>query len=112
MSLCAVAVLLFVRVATNPVGMLQLPCSHRYQACNVTGHEDLHGDDLQLLAPTLLDTDGTGENVRKVAKGEALHEWDSESLHHTFAPVLVCKEPPVTVGLGDAISSVAFGAHL
>ena len=84
----------------------------RYQACNVTGHAGVHGDDLQLLAPTQLDTDGTGADMREVAKGEAVHVWETASLRHAFAPVLVCKDPHVTVGLGDAISSAAFSAHL
>ena len=83
-----------------------------YQACNVTGHEDLHGDQLTLVAPTTLDTDGTGANTLKIAKGEAVHEWSTDKLQITFVPVLVCKEPAVTVGLGDAISSSSFAAHL
>ena len=83
-----------------------------YQACNVTSHADLHGDDLQLVVSTKLDVDGTGEDIRKLTKSTAVHEWDTEALHHTFAPVLVCKSPDVTVGLGDAISASALAAHL
>lgn len=83
-----------------------------YQACNVTGHADLHGDDLKLVVSTRLDVDGTGTDIRQLSKDEAIHQWDTASLRLTFVPVLVCKEPHVTVGLGDAISSSAFSAHL
>lgn len=31
--------------------------------------------------------------------------WDREEFHFAFSPVLVCKHPEKTVGLGDSISS-------
>lgn len=83
-----------------------------YQACNVSSHEELHGDDLKLIVSTHVDVDGLGTDVRELQQDTALQVWDTDSLTITFVPVLVCKTPLVTVGLGDAISSSAFGAHL
>jgi ADP-dependent phosphofructokinase/glucokinase len=82
-----------------------------YQACNVSGHEDLHGDDLELVVPTKLDVHATGDDVRSLGKEEALHLWQTAYLDVAFSPVLVCKKPLVTVGLGDAISAKALAAH-
>ena len=78
----------------------------------MTSHDELHGDDLKLVTSTRLDTDGTGENILKITKDSPVLVWDTQSLRHTFAPVVVCKEPVCTVGLGDAISSSSFSAHL
>ena len=80
------------------------------QACDVSSESELHGDDLDL-------PQGLAINVHPHEIPNRLEHAEIPKVIYTkwwdlfYAPVLVCKEPKVTVGLGDAISASALSAH-
>jgi len=82
------------------------------QACNATGEQDLHGDDLDLKTGLKINF-GTAEDPEhlKVTKDSPVLTFTVEGIQMYYAPVLVCKEPVVVVGLGDAISASALSAY-
>eukprot|EP00939_MAST-03C_sp_MAST-3C-sp1_P001835 g1835.t1 len=82
------------------------------QACNATSEKDLHGDDLDLPKGLMINV-GTEEepNRLEITRETVVLSYEIDGVTFFFAPVLVCKDPKVTVGLGDAISSSALGAY-
>lgn len=46
-----------------------------------------------------------GDAVREFNASSPVLTWNREGFHFAFSPVLVCKKPLKTVGLGDAISA-------
>ena len=93
--------------------------SATYQACMKEKESDLHGNDLDLVGPLSFSA-VTGDGVQstvEVTKDAPVAVWsrknsDGSLITFTAAPVLVCKKPVNTVGLGDAISSSALSREL
>ena len=83
------------------------------QACDVSSESELHGDDLDLPQGLAINV-GSHEipNRLEITREESVLRYDINGVTFFYAPVLVCKEPKVTVGLGDAISASALSAHL
>lgn len=114
--------------ATAAAAAASITATHR--ACEATEPE-LHGNDLNLLVPTRVDVadpaappavdgqDAAPDAVRVVTVEEPVVRWqwpvtsaaDADTLKFVLAPVLVCKEPKQTVGLGDAISATGLAVH-
>lgn len=81
------------------------------QACNATSEGDLHGDDLDLPLGLQINVGTVKEPKRlEVTREEVVLTYEIGDVTFYLAPVLVCKEPAVTVGLGDAISASALSA--
>jgi len=88
---------------TNPapgVASGSLACSQ--QACNLNDLEIL----LQLGTIDIPKMNGGTIQINPHNKN-AVSQWTDDKWEYSLAPVLVCKKPGKTVGLGDAISSVA-----
>jgi len=83
------------------------------QACDVSKESELHGDDLELPQGLTINV-GSHENPNhlEITRENSVLRYDIQGVTFFYAPVLVCKEPKVTVGLGDAISASALGAHI
>ena len=113
--------------ATAAAAAASITATHK--ACEATEPE-LHGNDLDLLLPTRVDVadpaaaaadnaDATPDTVRVLTVEEPVLRWqwpvdtsaNADTLKFVLAPVLVCKEPKQTVGLGDAISATGLAVH-
>ena len=88
------------------------------QACGDEAAPDavraLHGDDLELLYRPLSGATVRGVKLPPIDAASPVAEWtDTQSgVRFALAPVLVCKKPVRTVGLGDTISGAAMHRHL
>ena len=83
------------------------------QACDVSSERELHGDDLDLPQGLAINVGSHNiPNRLEITREESVLRYDINGVTFFYAPVLVCKEPKVTVGLGDAISASALSAHL
>lgn len=95
------------------------------QACGVADESKLHGNQLDLPAPLKIDTTEPSLAVPRLALDSvvkvrvkspvAIWSWPlgfEDTVTFYYAPVLVCKAPVGTVGLGDAISASGLAAHL
>lgn len=47
----------------------------------------------------------SGDKERSLNESEPIMTWKKEGFHFALSPVLVCKQPLKTVGLGDSISA-------
>ena len=98
-----------------------------FQACNVTHESQLHSNDLDLPAPLRIDVTQPSQplvklsldNIVKVRVKSPVAQWSwplaegkQTAVTFSYAPVLICKSPKGTVGLGDAISASGLAAHL
>ena len=103
------------------------------QACNATargGESALHGNDLDLVAPARFwASTSAGDDdelpyeerterefvkldaTKELAGAGAVGTWTRGDVTFHYVPVLVCKEPTGTVGLGDAISAAGLVRH-
>ncbi|XP_025050700.1 ADP-dependent glucokinase [Alligator sinensis] len=73
------------------------------QACAT---ETIDTDKVSLKAPLEFVTSQTETNTKiSLNPGEPVAHWQREGISFHFTPVLVCKDPIRTVGLGDAISA-------
>ncbi|XP_019388834.1 PREDICTED: ADP-dependent glucokinase isoform X2 [Crocodylus porosus] len=73
------------------------------QACAT---ETIDTDKVSLKAPLEFVTSRTETNTKiSLNPGEPVAHWQREGISFHFTPVLVCKDPIRTVGLGDAISA-------
>lgn len=93
------------------------------RACDAA-EPDLHGNDLDLILPALAfsvadpavtpSADAAEPRVT-ISEAEPVARWSwassSGDVAFKLAPVLVCKEPKATVGLGDAISASGLAVH-
>ena len=78
------------------------------QACNVMSFNPM---DFELKIPlnfALSQSDRNLSSVRRYGLGDQSHivHWKRAATDYYLSPVLVCREPIKTVGLGDAISSL------
>ena len=81
------------------------------RACDAQDEADLHGNDLDVLASLSVDVTAPGaasdapkSHVRITESAPvATFTWGDVTV--AVAPVLVCRQPRQTVGLGDAVSS-------
>lgn len=93
-------------------------------ACDATEPE-LHGNDLDMKSTVRLAVEDpvTGAPATEVVLSaeSPVGEWvwpvdadnvDGDAVKFVFAPVLVCKEPKHTVGLGDTISATGLAVHV
>lgn len=71
------------------------------QACDV---EDSDPDLVDLKIPLEFQLH-SGDTQRKFDATSPAYSWTLGDFHFVFSPVLVCKHPEKTVGLGDAISA-------
>lgn len=71
------------------------------QACDIQ-ELDPHVVDLKIPLEFKLHA---GDKLRKFDPRNPTYSWSLEEFNFVFSPVLVCKEPVKTVGLGDAISA-------
>lgn len=58
---------------------------------------------MELLLPLSFNIDGVEKSIDT---SDPVLVWEENSLEYYLSPVLVCKKPKKTVGLGDAISAV------
>ncbi|XP_048337697.1 ADP-dependent glucokinase isoform X2 [Sphaerodactylus townsendi] len=73
------------------------------QAC---GTETIDASRVFLKAPREFATSQTGESFTvSFNPSEPVSEWHKDGISFHYTPVLVCKDPLRTVGLGDAISA-------
>lgn len=72
------------------------------QACM---QQELTADIVELRIPNSIKLDQN--NTTQYDPTKPVIRWQREDVTYYFAPVLVCKQPLKTVGLGDAISSTA-----
>ena len=72
------------------------------QACNL---EQLESDKVELKIPKTFRLHSNDQKLREIDEKRPVISWDMEGYHFVFSPVLVCRHPIKTVGLGDAISS-------
>lgn len=72
------------------------------QACNI---EQLESDKVELKIPKTFKLHSNDDKLREIDEKRPVISWDMEGYHFVFSPVLVCRHPIKTVGLGDAISS-------
>ena len=76
------------------------------QACNTTS---LDSSLVELRIPKAFSRSVNFEHLRKEAlildPSQPISVWRRGEVKFHFSPVLVCKKPLVTVGLGDAISA-------
>ncbi|XP_041362972.1 ADP-dependent glucokinase-like [Gigantopelta aegis] len=72
-----------------------------HQACDV---EELNSDIVDIKIPLRYKL-FTGDEERDFNSSEPVTYFTREGYHFAFSPVLVCKKPLKTVGLGDAISA-------
>ncbi len=98
------------------------------KACAVNHESALHSNQLELSAPLRVDATEPRSpapgffdqsNVRKVRVKSPVPTWtwnltedSTTTVTFAYAPVLVCKTPKGTVGLGDAISASGLAAHV
>ena len=76
------------------------------QACNVMSFNPV---DFELKMPlnfALSQTDHKFSSVHRYGSGNHIVHWRRAAVEYYLSPVLVCREPTKTVGLGDAISSL------
>lgn len=71
------------------------------QACDI---DDSDPDLLDLKIPLEFQLH-SGDVWRKFDAKNPAYSWTLGEIHFVFSPVLVCKHPVKTVGLGDAISA-------
>ena len=71
------------------------------QACDI---DDSDPDLLDLKIPLEFQLH-SGDARRKFDAKNPAYSWTLGEIHFVFSPVLVCKHPVKTVGLGDAISA-------
>lgn len=71
------------------------------QACD---DPDLISEKLELRVPRTFKL-YTGDTERELNPSEPVMTWARGGFSYVFSPVLVCKKPVKTVGLGDAISA-------
>jgi ADP-dependent glucokinase len=71
------------------------------KACDVTS---LTADKLNLKIPTNFSLHEK-DSVRQLNSSQPIISWSKGDKKFVFSPVLVCKKPLKTVGLGDAISA-------
>eukprot|EP00050_Salpingoeca_kvevrii_P014082 m.32501 g.32501 ORF g.32501 m.32501 type:complete len:483 (+) comp5544_c0_seq1:876-2324(+) len=104
------------RDAAGAVAAGALTCARRACAAN-----ELTDELVELLFPArfALHMGDTADDVelralaneRTLDPTEAIVEWARDSFHFALAPVLVCRRPTKTVGLGDAISAAGLALH-
>lgn len=90
------------------------------QACDVNesnpeGLANLHGDALTLIYQQLSGLVVRGVELPRINASSPVavwHDFEYSEVQFALAPVLVCKEPIRTVGLGDTISGAAMHRHL
>eukprot|EP01117_Protostelium_nocturnum_P014845 TRINITY_DN5699_c0_g1_i3.p2 TRINITY_DN5699_c0_g1~~TRINITY_DN5699_c0_g1_i3.p2 ORF type:complete len:105 (-),score=23.88 TRINITY_DN5699_c0_g1_i3:26-340(-) len=79
------------------------------QACD---NEHIQVDEVELQVPLVFKGGRYGKEPFVLSEENCVKHWKEASLEFSFAPVLVCKKPTKTVGLGDAISTVGLLNHL
>jgi len=84
---------------TQSVAQGSLACSH--QACEHKGVDVVLSPEIEISQNTFKTFD----------YDHPVTTWSSEGLDFYLAPVLVCRVPTRTVGLGDAISGVGLTTH-
>ena len=72
-----------------------------HQACDV---DELNSDIIDIKIPLQFKL-FTGDQVRNFNSSDPVTDFTKEGFNFAFSPVLVCKKPLKTVGLGDAISA-------
>ena len=78
--------------------------------------ENLSSDDIDLIAPTQF-VPVEGIPPQRITPEKPVCTWEIRDggewfYRFTFSPVLVCKKPKKTVGLGDSISATALAYSL
>ncbi|PRP88748.1 hypothetical protein PROFUN_00216 [Planoprotostelium fungivorum] len=79
------------------------------QACD---NDNIQQKDTELQVSLSIEKGEYGTEDILLEGGHAVHSWKEGQVTFSFAPVLVCKVPLKTVGLGDAISAVGLLRHL